>query len=203
MRYFLFTVLVMYAVMAVSYGAWAADAQGTQTVGPLSDLVGAKAGQAENQVTQRGYVWVKTEKSDDSSYGYWTESGTGKCVVIRTTEGRYESITYAPNADCAQTASNKAAMAAPSEEGTCKLFNNKSNNYKYDGNCTIARSKSGEDEVINVTLGNGDLYHFVEEGGGYKVQTPEGWSDHAASMSQTGNKSVFDWYKWQLTVKQN
>ncbi len=200
MKYFLIALLTLCAPCGLGF----AYAQGAQTVGGLSDLVGAKAGQAESQVTQRGYKWVKTEKSDDSSYGYWTESGSNKCVVIRTTEGRYQSIVYAPDADCEQApAGNKAAQAAPAEEGQCKLYNIKSNNYKYDGGCTIRKSASGDDEVIDVTLGNGDLYHFIEEGGGYKVQTPEGWSDHTASMSRSGNESVFDWYKWQLTVKQN
>ncbi|MEH1939102.1 MAG: hypothetical protein V7L01_02630 [Nostoc sp.] len=61
------------------------------TVSRLGDLVGARAGQAENTVKQRGYRWVK---SDDSGYGYWLEGRTNYCVTIRTEEGRYQSIVY-------------------------------------------------------------------------------------------------------------
>ncbi|WP_375513050.1 hypothetical protein [uncultured Nostoc sp.] len=61
------------------------------TVSQLSDLVGARAGQAENTVKERGYRWVK---SDDSGYGYWLEGRTNYCVTIRTEEGRYQSIVY-------------------------------------------------------------------------------------------------------------
>ncbi|MDF5709326.1 MAG: hypothetical protein PUP90_17080 [Nostoc sp. S4] len=62
------------------------------TVPQLSDLVGARAGQAENTVKQRGYRWVK---SDDSGYSYWLEGKTDYCVTIKTDQGRYQSIIYA------------------------------------------------------------------------------------------------------------
>lgn len=60
----------------------------------LSDLVGARAGQAENTLTQRGYRFVRAEPSGDASYAYWRETSTNNCVVIRTANGRYESIVY-------------------------------------------------------------------------------------------------------------
>jgi hypothetical protein len=61
------------------------------TVPRLSDLVGARAGQAENTVKERGYQWVK---SDDSGYAYWLEGKTNYCVTILTEQGRYQSIVY-------------------------------------------------------------------------------------------------------------
>ncbi|MEH1836443.1 MAG: hypothetical protein V7L29_31420 [Nostoc sp.] len=61
------------------------------TVPRLSDLVGARAGQAENTVKERGYRWVK---SDDSGYSYWLEGKTNYCVTIQTDQGRYQSIVY-------------------------------------------------------------------------------------------------------------
>lgn len=61
------------------------------TVSRLSDLVGARAGQAENAVKNRGYRWVK---SDDSGYSYWLEGKTNYCVTIQTDQGRYQSIVY-------------------------------------------------------------------------------------------------------------
>lgn len=69
-------------------------------VAPLSDLVGDRAGQAENTLTERGYEFVKAEPSGDAAYSYWRETPTNYCVVIRTANGRYESIVYGLTASC-------------------------------------------------------------------------------------------------------
>ncbi len=71
-----------------------------QAVPGLADLVGAKAGQAENAVVQRGYELRRSAKQADSSFTYWLERGTGNCVAIRTTEGRYAAIVYTADQDC-------------------------------------------------------------------------------------------------------
>lgn len=74
-----------------------------QPVGRLSDLVGARAGQAENALEQRGYRFVKASPSGNSVYSQWLEGETNYCVTILTEEGRYQSIVYAGNsADCEQ-----------------------------------------------------------------------------------------------------
>lgn len=68
------------------------------TVPRLRDLVGARAGQAENAIRQRGYRFVK---ADEGGYTYWLEGRTNYCVTIRTDEGRYQSIAYTGgSADC-------------------------------------------------------------------------------------------------------
>ncbi|MDX2229780.1 MAG: hypothetical protein NW220_09095 [Leptolyngbyaceae cyanobacterium bins.349] len=66
----------------------------------LNDLVGARAGQAEQTVTQRGYEFRNSRQMADSSFTYWMEKGTGNCVAIRTTEGRYGAIVYTSDRDC-------------------------------------------------------------------------------------------------------
>ena len=66
----------------------------------LQDLKGARGRDGEYQMQQRGYTHVRTEKSDDSAYSFWTDNRTGKCVQVRTTDGRYASIVYSPEADC-------------------------------------------------------------------------------------------------------
>jgi hypothetical protein len=71
-----------------------------ESVSNLEDLVGARAGQAENTLRDRGYVWVKATQQADSAYSNWRETRTGNCVAIRTTDGRYAAIVYAPKADC-------------------------------------------------------------------------------------------------------
>ena len=88
-------VLMMIAAVLVAGGAVAQD-----RVPSLQDLIGARGGDGEYQLQQRGYNFVKTEKSGDSAYSYWQESENGQCIVVRTTEGRYASIVYAPASDC-------------------------------------------------------------------------------------------------------
>ncbi len=66
----------------------------------LADLVGARAGQAEQALTQRGYEWRNSKQVADSSVTYWMEKGTGNCVAIRTTDGRYGAIVYTADRDC-------------------------------------------------------------------------------------------------------
>jgi hypothetical protein len=66
-------------------------------VASLRDLVGARAGQAENTVKQRGYSFLK---GGEPGYTYWREGNTGYCVTIRTEDGRYQSLAYASPFDC-------------------------------------------------------------------------------------------------------
>jgi hypothetical protein len=105
MKNTLLALLIVCAATMGSYGPEHAYAQ--EPVAGLSDLVGAKAGQAENTVKDRGYTWVKTDKQAAGIYSYWTESGSGKCVTIRTADGRYQSIVYASKLDCKSEAQDK------------------------------------------------------------------------------------------------
>jgi hypothetical protein len=88
-------ILMLMAAVLVAGGAVAQD-----RVPSLQDLVGARGSSGEDQMQQRGYNFIKTEKSGDSAFSYWQESENGQCVVVRTTEGRYASIVYAPQSDC-------------------------------------------------------------------------------------------------------
>ncbi|WP_421657346.1 hypothetical protein [Leptothermofonsia sp. ETS-13] len=80
--------------------AQASNVQVGDPVPGLQDLVGARAGQAEDVVIQRGYEFVKSEPSGDSVYGYWRETRTNSCAVIRTADGRYKSIVYGLETSC-------------------------------------------------------------------------------------------------------
>jgi hypothetical protein len=69
-------------------------------VARLSDLVGAKGGQAEGSVEERGYRFVKGGTSGNAKYTYWLEPKTNYCVTIKTEDGRYQAIYYASSSDC-------------------------------------------------------------------------------------------------------
>jgi hypothetical protein len=66
----------------------------------LKDLVGARAGQAEGTLRQRGYESRKGSQMGDSAFTNWLEQKTGNCVLVRTTDGRYASILYTNKDDC-------------------------------------------------------------------------------------------------------
>lgn len=66
----------------------------------LADLVGAKGGQAEGQLEARGYAYASGSQSGGAKYSNWYNRNTGRCVTIRTENGRYQSIVQAPPFDC-------------------------------------------------------------------------------------------------------
>lgn len=66
----------------------------------LQDLVGARGSSGEQMLQKRGYTFVKGEKSGSDSYTYWRQGHKGQCVIVRTAEGRYQSLVKAPDPDC-------------------------------------------------------------------------------------------------------
>ena len=65
----------------------AATSQGDAS--DLADFVGAKGGQAEGGLNQRGYSLVRTE----GLTAYWYNPTNNTCAQIVTSDGRYSSIT--------------------------------------------------------------------------------------------------------------
>ena len=90
-------------LLPLAAGAMMASTALAQSTG-LEDMVGARAGQAENGVQARGYRWVRTEKGDDRSYAYWWSDRRQQCVTIATMDGRYASVTPTLPPDCRQKA---------------------------------------------------------------------------------------------------
>jgi hypothetical protein len=72
------------------------------TAPDLADLVGAKAGQAEGELERRGYSYATGSTSGNTKYSSWFNRSTGRCVMIRTEEGRYQSIVQTSPTDCAR-----------------------------------------------------------------------------------------------------
>ncbi|WP_222101892.1 hypothetical protein [Methylomonas koyamae] len=65
-----------------------------QTPNSLSDMVGARAGQAEGELSRRGYHFSRSSSSVDTPTQFWRENHSGACVSIVINEGRYQSIVY-------------------------------------------------------------------------------------------------------------
>ena len=82
----------------------------------LQDLKGARGRDGEYQLQQRGYTHVRTEKSDDSAFSFWTDNRYGYCIRVTTTDGRYASIVYSPAADCEESDGDGQQATAEREE---------------------------------------------------------------------------------------
>lgn len=102
------------AVFAVALVA-ATSLHAQDPVKHLQDLKGALGRDGEYQLQQRGYTHVRTEKSDDSAFSFWTDNRYGYCVQVTTTDGRYASIVYSPAADCEESDSDGQATAEREE----------------------------------------------------------------------------------------
>lgn len=118
-------------------------AQAQDPAPDLQDLVGAKGSSGEQALQKRGYTYVKGEKSGNDSYTYWRQAHKGHCIIVRTAEGRYESLVKAPVADCQGSASDSAP--ASDEHGSrlatvCGVIaDGKSYRYK----CTVEGAAPG------------------------------------------------------------
>lgn len=69
---------------------------GTGSTNDLDDLVGARAGQAEEALVNKGYVLARTE----GLTAFWWNEATQACARIVTNDGRYESIDTTSRTDC-------------------------------------------------------------------------------------------------------
>ena len=58
----------------------------------FSDLVGARASSADNELQSRGFTNVDAIKSGSASYTYWYNGYTGQCLQVTTANGRAEDI---------------------------------------------------------------------------------------------------------------
>lgn len=83
----------------------------------LVDLVGARAGQVEGELTRRGYALVRTQPSEDRNYSYYYSQTYGRCVIIATANGRYDSIVETPVPDCRTGGGTTTLPSRPPSQG--------------------------------------------------------------------------------------
>ncbi len=60
------------------------------------DLIGARAGQAENSLRARGYALDHT----DGGVQYWWNAGSRECINLFVDNGRYDTIDRRPASEC-------------------------------------------------------------------------------------------------------
>ena len=68
-----------------------------------TDLVGARAGQAENSLRNRGYVLDHTAGSTQ----YWWNGGDRQCISLYVADGRYRDINATSSSNCRTSGGSK------------------------------------------------------------------------------------------------
>ncbi|MEJ2400934.1 MAG: hypothetical protein P8Y52_06010 [Xanthomonadales bacterium] len=69
----------------------------------LEDLVGERASWASQELEKRGYEFANSDAGGPgSSFTNWWERSSGRCISVKTTDGRYETIRYAMEATCSR-----------------------------------------------------------------------------------------------------
>lgn len=77
----------------------------------LRDLIGARGSSGEMELSRRGFVVTDGHKGAGSSYTYWWNGVKRDCVMVRTANGRYASISDVSAADCNQQSHHGSGAA--------------------------------------------------------------------------------------------
>jgi hypothetical protein len=141
---------------------------------------------------------------EETSAGYTVHTPKGDKHAIMKDKGEKGVFKWGNKKLVVNTAGHSTSQMAKAEgEGHCKLYNKKSDHYKFKGDCKIKQKMGqGENKYI-ISFDNGDKYEFVQSGSQYKVKKPSGWANNMATMTDHGNKATFAWGKWELTAKLN
>ena len=111
--------VIGYSAAAFAVALILAPAAYAQDPAPgLQDLVGARGSSGEGALQERGYTYVKGEKSGAGSYTYWRQARTGQCIVVRTAEGRFQSLATALSVSCKGGAAESAPAPGFDEHGS-------------------------------------------------------------------------------------
>ena len=145
-----------------------------ETPRALRDLVGARAGSAEEQVRERGYTHRNTETSGQAKYANWRENSTGRCVLIRTEDGRYAAITYVTGADCEKHDSGHSGSGHGHVDGQwdpipCRFAGERKT-------CRIYTAFSQAGTSIQVKFPDQFVRKFVYDGGRFRSNDGLHWS---------------------------
>ena len=84
------------------------------------NLVGARGSSGEMELERSGFTYIDGHQGKHSVHSYWWSAHDKNCIEVKTSDGRYQSITDAPNSDCHQKNSgggNSGAVVAGAAVG--------------------------------------------------------------------------------------
>jgi hypothetical protein len=92
----------------------------------FSDMIDMKGTYVNKEMSDRGYYFIKTEKSGDSAWQNWFSSSKNKCVTVKIRDGRVESVVNSTLEDCGK--------GRYSNGNNYNNYNNNNNSNKYKNN---------------------------------------------------------------------
>lgn len=130
------------------------------------DLIGVRGRDGETQLQARGYQLRGGEQTGSDSYTYWTQVSTNQCIVVRTNNGRYASITPASSFDCNNAGDNDYAQQLPAAANPAQP----SIQCTFGGQpqtCTIQTSFSQAGTGVDVQFPDGFVRKMTFSGGDF------------------------------------
>ena len=73
----------------------------------FNSLIDMKGTYLDQEMKNRGYRFIKTEKSGNDAYQNWFNDNKNKCVTVRVSNGRVVSVVDSPAFDCQGNQGNK------------------------------------------------------------------------------------------------
>lgn len=153
----------------------------------LQDLVGVRGSSGEMEMKNRGFEFLRTDKSEAGVYMYWREVSSGKCVTVRLEEGRYQSLIYAPGFDCQNSSSNESSSNKVDRSINCK-FNGQSQK------CEVNIDRSEASTLVEITFPDGFTRKMTFEMGDFYSQGLQVTTnlERGLFMIQNDNKEYFE-----------
>jgi len=151
----------------------------------LVDINGARGGDAEYQLEQRGFAHVSTHKSD-SGYinSYWWHERDKNCVTVEVYGGRVETINDAADQDCGHHKGSAgtavAALAGAALLGA--LLSHKSHHHEDGKHSDDAKAEAEYDRGYTDGLHNA-AYHNYDRTDAYSSGYTAGVDERNANLS--------------------
>ncbi len=145
----------------------------------LQDLVGAKGSSAEYELENRGFVHVKTSKSNYDVYSYWWNWQKKKCISYHMENGRIQSVVNSMPFDCNKNSngsavhSNNNNYSRYNENYSHKKYNNDNFNNSYQSR--DSRGYNNHADVHDLMKISAPIaYDKLQERGFHLVKTAQG-----------------------------
>ncbi|MCD6544357.1 MAG: hypothetical protein J7K34_07590 [Flavobacteriaceae bacterium] len=144
----------------------------------LQDLVGAKGSSAENELENRGFVHIKTSKSNYDVYSYWWNNRERKCVSYHLTDGRIKSIVNSMPYDCNKNTNGSGIHSSHSYNSYNENYSHKkynSDNFNNSYRTRDSKEYNGHAEVHDLMKISAPLaYERLQDRGFVNVKTVKG-----------------------------
>lgn len=82
----------------------------------IKDLVGARGSSVEGEMTRKGFVFIRTDKSNTGINEFWWKNSNRKCAIVRLVNGKVAAVTTTVPADC-NKGNNSANNNRPDHNG--------------------------------------------------------------------------------------